>query len=158
MPLPFPAFREAMVYLIDHGSIELGTRQSAALVAMDKALKQPEGASAVQWHAELKAAVATCCEQVELGIRHRAALATANAALERLAAAARELIGAICTSVTTYSERLEAAASAIIKLLPYDSSSSDGGTTRQVIETMLRKRGVTVTSQLIYEIMEKEAI
>ncbi len=43
-------------------------------------------------------------------------------------------------------------------LVFYDASSSDGGTTRQVIETMLRKRGVTVTSQLIYEIMEKEGI
>jgi len=40
----------------------------------------------------------------------------------------------------------------------YDPSTSDGGTTRQVIETMLRKRGVTVTSQLVYEIMEKEGI
>jgi SNF2 family DNA or RNA helicase len=40
----------------------------------------------------------------------------------------------------------------------YDASSTDGGTTRHVIETMLKKRGVKVTSQLIYEIMEREGI
>ena len=40
----------------------------------------------------------------------------------------------------------------------YDPSSADGGTTRHVIETMLKKRGVKVTSQLIYEIMEREGI
>jgi superfamily II DNA or RNA helicase len=40
----------------------------------------------------------------------------------------------------------------------YDPSSTDGGTTRHVIETMLKKRGVKVTSQLIYEIMEREGI
>jgi hypothetical protein len=40
----------------------------------------------------------------------------------------------------------------------YDASSSDGGTTRHVIETLLKKRGVKVTSQLIYEIMEREGI
>ena len=43
-------------------------------------------------------------------------------------------------------------------LVFYDAASADGGTSRQVIETMLRKRGVTVTSQLIYDIMEKEGI
>jgi hypothetical protein len=40
----------------------------------------------------------------------------------------------------------------------YDASATDGGTTRHVIETMLKKRGVKVTSQLIYEIMEREGI
>lgn len=40
----------------------------------------------------------------------------------------------------------------------YDASSSDGGSTRHVIETLLKKRGVKVTSQLIYEIMEREGI
>jgi hypothetical protein len=40
----------------------------------------------------------------------------------------------------------------------YDASSTDGGTTRHVIETMLKKRGVKVTSQIIYEIMEREGI
>lgn len=43
-------------------------------------------------------------------------------------------------------------------LVVYDSASSDGGTTRKVIETLLKKRGVKVTSELIYEIMEKERI
>jgi hypothetical protein len=43
-------------------------------------------------------------------------------------------------------------------LVFYDATSSDGGSSRHVIETMLKKRGVTVTSQLIYEIMEKERI
>jgi superfamily II DNA or RNA helicase len=43
-------------------------------------------------------------------------------------------------------------------LVFYDAASEDGGTSRHVIETMLRKRGVTVTSELIYEIMEKEGI
>ena len=40
----------------------------------------------------------------------------------------------------------------------YDASTTDGGTTRHVIETMLKKRGVKITSQLIYEIMEREGI
>jgi hypothetical protein len=40
----------------------------------------------------------------------------------------------------------------------YDPSTSDGGTTHHVIATMLKKRGVKVTSQLIYEIMEREGI
>ena len=40
----------------------------------------------------------------------------------------------------------------------YDATSTDGGTTRHVIETLLKKRGVKVTSQLIYEIMEREGI
>ena len=40
----------------------------------------------------------------------------------------------------------------------YDASSADGGSTRHLIETLLKKRGVKVTSQLIYEIMEKEGI
>ena len=40
----------------------------------------------------------------------------------------------------------------------YDASATDGGTTRHLIETMLKKRGVKVTSQLIYEIMEREGI
>lgn len=40
----------------------------------------------------------------------------------------------------------------------YDASATDGGTTRHVIETMLKKRGVKVTSELIYEIMEREGI
>jgi superfamily II DNA or RNA helicase len=43
-------------------------------------------------------------------------------------------------------------------LVFYDVSSADCGRSRRVIETMLRKRGVTVTSDLIYEIMEKEGI
>ena len=43
-------------------------------------------------------------------------------------------------------------------LVFYDPSSTDGGTTRHIIETMLKKRGVKVTSQLIYEIMEREGI
>ena len=40
----------------------------------------------------------------------------------------------------------------------YDASTTHGGTTRHLIETMLKKRGVKVTSQLIYEIMEREGI
>jgi len=40
----------------------------------------------------------------------------------------------------------------------YDAAAADGGTTRHVIETMLKRRGVKVTSQLIYEIMEREGI
>ncbi len=43
-------------------------------------------------------------------------------------------------------------------LVIYDATSTDGGTTRLVIETLLKKRGVKVTSQLIYEIMEREGI
>lgn len=43
-------------------------------------------------------------------------------------------------------------------LVFYDPSTGDGGTTRRLIETFLKKRGVTVTSKLIYEIMEKEGI
>ena len=43
-------------------------------------------------------------------------------------------------------------------LVFYDPSSTDGGTTHHIIETMLKKRGVKVTSQLIYEIMEREGI
>ena len=43
-------------------------------------------------------------------------------------------------------------------LVFYDASKSDGNSTRHVIETMLKKRGVKVTSQMIYEIMEKEGI
>ncbi len=43
-------------------------------------------------------------------------------------------------------------------LVVYDATSTDGGTTRHVIETMLKKRGVKVTSELIYEIMEREGI
>jgi hypothetical protein len=40
----------------------------------------------------------------------------------------------------------------------YDASAADGGTARHLIETLLKKRGVKVTSELIYEIMEKEGI
>lgn len=40
----------------------------------------------------------------------------------------------------------------------YDATSPDGGSTRHVVETMLKKRGVSVTSAMIYEIMEKEGI
>ena len=43
-------------------------------------------------------------------------------------------------------------------LVFYDPSKSDGGSSRHVIETMLKKRGVKVTSEMIYEIMEKEGI
>lgn len=43
-------------------------------------------------------------------------------------------------------------------LVFYDSSSTKDGTGRHVIETMLKKRGVKVTSELVYEIMEKEGI
>ncbi len=43
-------------------------------------------------------------------------------------------------------------------LVVFDGSSTDGGTSRRVIETLLKKRGVKVTSQLIYEIMEREGI
>ncbi len=43
-------------------------------------------------------------------------------------------------------------------LVVYDPSASDGSSTRHIIETALKKRGTKVTSQLIYEIMEKEGI
>jgi SNF2 family DNA or RNA helicase len=43
-------------------------------------------------------------------------------------------------------------------LVFYDASTKDGSSSRHIIETMLKKRGVKVTSQLIYEIMEKEGI
>ena len=43
-------------------------------------------------------------------------------------------------------------------IVVFDGVSTDGGTTRRVIETLLKKRGVKVTSQLIYEIMEREGI
>ena len=40
----------------------------------------------------------------------------------------------------------------------YDPASGDGGSSRRIIESMLKRRGVKVTSELVYEIMEKEGI